>query len=75
MKSLLPDCGIRCTEVQRLQIDGITVSASTIRKAIQDGDEALIRALVPKTTADYIFSEEARGVVENIRKTKDVIHH
>lgn len=75
MKSLLPDCGIRCTEVQRLQIDGITVSASTIRKAIQDGDEALVRALVPKTTADYIFSEAACGVVENIRKTKDVIHH
>ena len=75
MKSILPDSGIRCTEVQRLQIDGITVSASTIRKAIQDDDEALIRALVPKSTADYVFSDEARSVVERIKTTKDVIHH
>lgn len=71
----LPKAGIECQVVPRLEIAGEPVSASTVRRALRDGDWAGLRRLVPPVTYDYFTSEEASPVLERIRRTGDVAHY
>ena len=75
MAEKLPENGIKCVIVPRKAVDGVVVSASTLRKAIQDGEWDKVRPLVPDTTWNYLHSEEAKPVLAKIRKEKDVIHY
>ena len=71
----LPELGIECRVVPRLERDGQPVSASTVRQAIHDGRLEDIRPLVPETTWNYFSSPLAAPVVEAIQREKDVIHY
>lgn len=71
----LPELGVECQVVPRLERDGAPVSASTVRKYIHDGRPADIRSLVPDTTWDYFSSPEAGEVIAAIQEEKDVIHY
>lgn len=71
----LPELGVECKVVPRLERDGAPVSASTVRKAIHDGRLEAIRPLVPDTTWRYFNSPEAAPVIEAIQREKDVIHY
>lgn len=71
----LPELGVECKVVPRLERDGRPVSASTVRKAIHDGRLEDIRPLVPNTTWDYFRSPDAEAVIEAIQRKKDVIHY
>lgn len=75
MQEELPKAGIECVEVPRKEAGGRAISASTVRKAIHDGDIKLLEELVPSTTLDYFVSEEAMPVIERIKNTKNVIHY
>ena len=55
MKSMLPDV----REVARLQLSGVAVSASRVRKAIVENHLALAARLVPPTTVPYIVAHLA----------------
>ncbi len=74
MSRELPKAGLQCVIVPRRQSGGEPVSASTVRRCIQTGDWARLEMLVPSGTLAYLRSPAAEKVLENIRRSKDVIH-
>ncbi len=75
MATRLPELGVECRVVPRLEARGKPVSASTVRKYIHDGRLEDIHPLVPKSTWNYFTSPEAQSVIEAIRREKNVIHY
>ena len=75
MSRRLPELGIECRVVPRLERDGQPVSASTVRQAIHDGQLEDIRPLVPDAAWDYFTSPEAGAVVAAIQAEQNVIHY
>ena len=75
MQEKLPEAGIECHIIPRKEADGKAISASTVREAIQNDDLDLLKTLVPETTYAYFTSEEAKPLVETIRKAGNVIHY
>ena len=75
MASELPRAGIDCRIIPRKAVDGKAISASTVRKALQDGDWGLVSQLVPTSTLAWFQSDEAAPVLERIRKAGNVIHY
>lgn len=59
LKAQLPDRGIQVTELPRLEQNGTPISASAVRKALNESDWETVRTLVPQTTFNYLFEEEA----------------
>lgn len=54
MKRILPERGIKVTEIPRLESSGSVISASRVRKAMEEGDIESIKDIVPKSTYDYL---------------------
>ena len=52
-----------------------TISASTVRLCLQNGDLEALRALVPASTLAYFESDEAAPVLQRIRSAKEVVHY
>ena len=75
MAELLPRMGLAFREIPRLQANGETVSASTVRQAIHDGRLEDYRQLLPQTTYDYFMSGEAAPVAAAIRAMPDPRHY
>lgn len=75
METELPKAGIQCSVIPRRQQNGAAISASAVRRAIQENRMELLPALVPGATLDYLLSREAAPVLRNIRETKDVVHY
>lgn len=71
----LPEKGIECRIIPRLEAAGAPVSASTVRQAIHDGRMEDIRSLVPESTWRFFRSPEAEPVIAAIRAEKDVVHY
>ena len=53
LKANLPQRGIAVREIPRLEI-GIPVSASTVREALEKGDDETLRSMLPQTTYNYL---------------------
>lgn len=70
MKTILPEYGVEVVEIERKQQEGEVISASRVRKLLQEGRLEEIRKIVPETTYRYLTSEEAEGVVQQIKRTK-----
>lgn len=71
MKKFLPEAGIELVEIPRLmQTDRSnnehTVSASKIRKAIQNHNLDELIPFLPEVTQDFLHSEESREIRQNI---------
>ena len=75
MQKKLPENGIECVIVPRLQSEGKAISASTVRQAIKDGNWEALKELVPKTTLDYFMSPQAEAVIARIRGEENVVHY
>ncbi len=75
MAEELPKAGIECRIIPRKAVGDQVISASTVRKALQDGDMETFRRLVPETTAAWFESSEAAPVLERIRRAAEVIHY
>lgn len=75
MAKSLPELGIECIVVPRLELAGRVVSASTVRQAIHDGVEDTVQDMLPPATAAYFASPEAEGVIRAIRAMSDARHH
>ena len=75
MAEELPKAGIACHIIPRKTLGSTAISASTAREALKRGDFTCFRSLVPETTARWFESEEARPVVERIRKEASVAHY
>ena len=75
MAEELPRAGIACHIIPRKALDGRAISASTARKALQQGDLEGFRRLVPESTWQWFSGPEAAPVLERIRNEKDVVHY
>ncbi|MCR4676162.1 MAG: [citrate (pro-3S)-lyase] ligase [Sphaerochaetaceae bacterium] len=75
MAEKLPEAGIKFVEVQRLEKDGSTVSASTVRQAIHDDRFDEVLNMLPESTARYFSSPESETVRNNIKNMKDPRHY
>lgn len=71
----LPRAGITPHIIPRLEIDGEVVSASTVRKALKEGDFETVKKLVPQSTYDFFTSVEAEPVLAKIRGAAEVKHY
>ena len=66
---------IECIVVPRKEQEGAAISASTVRKTLQQQGVEAIRSMVPETTYAYFASEAAQPVLDAIRKAAEVVHH
>ena len=71
----LPELGVECRVVPRLEANGAPVSASTVRQAIHDGRLEDIRPLVPETTWNYFRSPESAPVIAAVQSAGEVVHY
>ena len=75
MAALLPAQGIAFREIPRLALDGETVSASSVRQAIHDGELETVAAMLPESTRRYFESAEAAPVIAAIRAMDEARHY
>ena len=59
MKEILPKYGVELCEIPRKETEGMVISASRVRKCLEEKNWEEIRKLVPETT--YLFLEEKFG--------------
>lgn len=71
----LPDAGIDCIVVPRKKINGIPISASTVRQYIQKKNFDDLGKLVPTSTLRYFESSAAALIIERICNTENVVHY
>lgn len=71
----LPELGIDCRVVPRLEAGGRPISASTVRQALHDGRPEDIRPLVPESTWRYFTSPEAAEIIRAIAREDSVAHY
>ncbi|MDK2809961.1 MAG: [citrate (pro-3S)-lyase] ligase [Petroclostridium sp.] len=74
MKKLLPEKNIEVIEVPRLAVGDKAVSASRVRELIKNGELDAIKQLVPKTTYNYLISEEGQQIVKRIQQSQNKRH-
>lgn len=75
MADELPKAGLACRIIPRKAVNEQAISASTVRKALQDGDWKTVANLVPATTLSWLQSAEAGAVLEKLRNAGNVIHY
>lgn len=75
MLQQLPLAGLDCKVFPRKEHRGTPISASGVRKLLQEGRIEECKELVPPTTYCYFFSEDGARVIEQIQKAKDVVHY
>ncbi|NLY45423.1 MAG: [citrate (pro-3S)-lyase] ligase [Tissierella sp.] len=65
---LLPIYNIQVEEIPRLTVGEGVISATKVRKSIKEGNMESLKQLVPMTTYKYIVSDDAKPVIDKIRK-------
>lgn len=66
MKEMLPCCNVEVIEVPRVAFGGDITSASRVRRLIKEEKMLSVRDLVPKTTYEFLVSEEAEEIISKI---------
>lgn len=75
MSAELPKAGTGCVVVPRKEAGGGPVSASAVRRLLQEGGAEAVRELVPPSTYAYFASPEAAPVLERLRRAGNVAHY
>ena len=75
MAESLPENGIECVEIPRLESGGRVISASTVRQAIHDDALDTVADMLPGSTLAYFRSTESQPVREAIRAMADPRHY
>lgn len=55
MRSILPQYGIEFVEIPRKELGGIAISASCVRKLLEEKDFDKLYSMVPATTLEYLL--------------------
>lgn len=64
---ILPEFGVEVKVVERFLINGMAVSASTVRRCIKDDNWIQIKKLVPETTFAFLESPQAKEIINKIK--------
>ena len=68
MKKFLGERGIEVIEIPRYEENNAAVSASKVRRLMAKDCYEEIKKIVPKSTYDFLISEEGKKVAEELRK-------
>lgn len=71
----LPKAGIGVEVIPRLEIGGVAVSASEVRRALKNGDTARLKELLVPSSFCFFSSPEAKPVIDGIIRADNVTHH
>lgn len=71
LKKELPQYGVEVIEIDRLEIENEKVSASKVRKLINEDDFDEVSKFVPKVTWDYLVRCKANEILEAREKRAD----
>lgn len=74
MAEQLPRYGITVEIIPRLERAGAAVSASAVRRELAAGNLEAVRELVPPATWEFLASEEARSIIEALRRRDGARH-
>ncbi|NLM05208.1 MAG: [citrate (pro-3S)-lyase] ligase [Clostridiales bacterium] len=66
---ILPKYDIELVKINRVIKDNKAISASNVRNLIKTEDWDKIKAIVPKTTYDFLKSPEAENIIEKIKRS------
>lgn len=69
MKKTLPNYGVNIVEVNRICKEGNVISASIIRRLIKEDKFEKIKSLVPDVTYEFLISDKAKKIIDNIRNS------
>lgn len=68
MKTLLPSYGVEVLEFKRKEVKGHPISASSVRRHINNANFGALKELLPQTSYDYLLSEAAKPVINKIKE-------
>lgn len=75
MKEKLPQNGIACHIIPRLEQGGEAISASHVRELIQRGQMEKLGSILPPSTLQFLETPEGEKIITKIRNAGDVVHH
>ncbi len=75
MLKKLPELGMECIEIPRLENGGRIISASLVRQAIHDDALGEIKDFLPDTTYAFFAGEAGKAVCDAIKAEENVIHY
>lgn len=75
MHQKLPQAGIDCIVIPRKEVNGNIISASIVRKALQDDAINVLKNLVPESTFRFFQSGEALPIIHKLKNSGNVIHY
>ncbi len=70
MAKLLPNFGIDFQIIERKEYQGKAISASFVRELIRENRIDEIKNIVPQATYEFLLSDDAKPIIEEIKKTK-----
>lgn len=68
MQTWLPKLGIDVEIVQRKEIDGHAISASTVRTYIRENNWQALKALLPDVTYHYLIAPEHADIIKKLQE-------
>lgn len=66
VKEILPKFGVDVVIIPRKEINNTVISASIVRKYLKEDNFEEIKKLVPKTTFDYLISDDFKKIKEKL---------
>lgn len=75
MARTLPELGVQCVQIPRLEAAGRPISASTVRQAVHDGRLEEVRDMLPETTYAFLAGDQGAAVRAAIQAEQNVIHY
>lgn len=75
MQTALPDRGIGCEIIKRLEIAGEPISASRVRQLLRDGDTESLCELLQESGCSFFTSPSAEPIIKRLREAEDVKHY
>lgn len=66
IKEVLPKYNVEIELITRKEIESDAISASRVRYLLKQGDFESVKKLVPKTTLDFLLSEEGEMIISNL---------
>ena len=75
MRTFLPEAGVACVVLPRLEAEGRPISAGTVRERLAAGDLDGACRLMPETSARFFRSPEAEPVLARLRAATTLRHY
>lgn len=69
MIEILPKYGIDVKIINRKEIPSEVISASRVRELLKEGNLDGVKNLLPKSSFEFLFSEEGEKVIEKLKST------